>query len=295
MSGENQNNNFEDILSTWMKSTDDFWSMWTQTWSDLGGPFAALGKAETDASRKAGISVEAMKKSFQAFSSAMSDAKATESLLKGTGAMPGILAKMAQSAMSGLMQFQEKWTERIGRIGKSAEAYKFEAIDENAFRAWTEIYENEFRQFFNIPQLGLTRFYQERMNQAMDKYNIFQANFSEFLRLLYLPYVRSFSVLQDKLTEMMEAGQLPEDAKAYHQLWIKVLEGHYMRLFQSPEYIKTLGKTLKSMSEFSAVKDKLLEDILGSLPVPKQSEMDELYKELIQLKKRIKKLENQKP
>ena len=34
----------------------------------------------------------------------------------------------------------------------------------------------------------------------------------------------------------------PEDPKAYYQMWIKILEGHYMTLFQSPDYVKTLGE-----------------------------------------------------
>jgi polyhydroxyalkanoate synthesis regulator phasin len=65
-----------------------------------------------------------------------------------------------------------------------------------------------------------------------------------------------------------------------------------MTLFQSSEYTKTLNKTLHSMSEFSEAKKELLQDtLLYMLPVPTQKEMDELYKEIYLLKKRIKELE----
>ena len=30
------------------------------------------------------------------------------------------------------------------------------------FRVWTDIYEKEFQQFFQVPQLGLMRTYQEK-------------------------------------------------------------------------------------------------------------------------------------
>ena len=64
-----------------------------------------------------------------------------------------------------------------------------------------------------------------------------------------------------------------------------------MTLFQSPEYVKTLGKTLDTMSEFSAAKNAVMEDILNILPISTQKDMDDLYKEIYLLKKRIKTLE----
>ena len=82
--------------------------------------------------------------------------------------------------------------------GESTQAYQFQDIDENINRIWTDIYEKEFRQFFQIPQLGLMRTYQEKANQAVDKYNLFQSTLSEFLSLLGLPFTRSVQVMQEK-------------------------------------------------------------------------------------------------
>jgi polyhydroxyalkanoate synthesis regulator phasin len=279
------------LFSAWMKTAGDFWGSMFQAWTDAGGKFWSSEVSPKSTSGHAQASMDAALKTWQAVSSAMSEPEIMNSLFKGTGVMPEILMKMAQTSHAGFLQLQHKWFERAGRLGKSAEAYTFEDLDENAFRAWTEIYEKEFRQFFNIPQLGLTRLYQEKMNRAMDKFNIFQASMTEFLRLLYLPVTRSFSVLQEKFGEMAEAGKLPEDSKVYYQMWIKMLEGHYMTLFQSPEYTNILKKTLDSMSDYTATKNDLMEDILNILPIPKQKDMDELYREIYMLKKRIKTLE----
>ena len=73
-----------------------------------------------------------------------------------------------------------------------------------------------------------------------------------------------------------------------YQMWIKILEGHYMTLFQSPEYVKTLGKTLDAMAEFSAANNDVMADMLNILPISTQKDMDDLYKEIYLLKKRIK-------
>jgi hypothetical protein len=74
-------------------------------------------------------------------------------------------------------------------------------------------------------------------------------------------------------------------------MWIKILEGHYMILFQSPEYTQILGKTLTALSDFSSAKNAVLEDLLSVLPIPKRSEVDELEREIYELKKRLRTLE----
>jgi hypothetical protein len=133
-------------------------------------------------------------------------------------------------------------------------------IDENMFRAWTDIYEKEFQQFFQIPQLGLMRTYQEKANQVADKYNLFQSTLSEFLSLLGLPFNRSMQVMQEKLGEMAEGGELSDDTKVYYNMWVKVLEGHFMTLFQTPEYVDTLTRTVNALADFSAARNAALED-----------------------------------
>ena len=97
--------------------------------------------------------------------------------------------------------------------------------------------------------------------------------------------------MQDELARMADQGKLPESSKDYYRMWIKVLEGHYMTLFKSPGYTHTLGKTLDAMSAFMVARKEILEDALQALPVPTQKEMDELYREIYLLKKRVKELE----
>ena len=147
------------------------------------------------------------------------------------------------------------------------------------------------KQFFNIPQLGLTRFYQENINQATDKFNQFQGSLCEFLHLLYLPVERSIKVMQDELTALAQKEPLPEDAKFYYNKWVKTLEGHYMTLFQSSEYMQCLGKTIDSLNHYVSARQSVLEDALKVLPVPTNTDMDDLSKEIYELKRRVRALE----
>jgi polyhydroxyalkanoate synthesis regulator phasin len=181
--------------------------------------------------------------------------------------------------------------ERASRVGETVEAYQFEDLDENIFRLWSEIYKREFRQFFHLPQIGLMREYQERINAVSDKYNLFQSDFSELLRLMALPINRSLSVMQEKVSDLAEKGELKEESQFYYNMWVKTLEGHYMSLFQTPEYMQTLAKTIESLSDFTTARNAVMEDLLSSLPIAKQSAMNDLEKEVYLLKKRIRQLE----
>jgi len=109
-----------------------------------------------------------------------------------------------------------------------------------------------------------------------------------------LPVNRSFAVMQEKLGEMAEKGALPDDSQKYYQMWIKILEGHYMKLYQSPEYSQILANTLNAISGFTSARDAVLQDMMSGLPIPSRKEIDALEREVYELKKRIRKIEKER-
>ena len=283
----------ETLFADWMKISTAFWESVASTWP----AFNKTGGAAPDAKREDKTSRfqkswESTQKTWKTWSQIITEPETMKTLFEGTGILPEIFIKIAQTGMNSFVHLQQQWLQRAGKVQESTKSYTFENLDEDAVKMWTKLYETELSKIFNIPQLGLTRFYQEKMIRSVDKFNIFQSNLTEFLRLLSLPMEKSFQVLQEKLADLADDGNLPEDSKVYYHMWIKILEGHYMTLFQSSEYTNIMNKTLHSMSEFSEAKKELLQDtLLYTLPVPTQKEMDELYKEIYLLKKRIKELE----
>ncbi len=283
----------ETFFADWMKTSSVFWESMASLWPAFrtSGDVALESKRDDKTSRFQ-KSWESTQKIWRAWSEIISEPETMKTLFKETGMLPEIFLKITQTGLKSFVHLQQQWLERAGKVQESTKAYSFDNIDEDFVKVWTTLYETELRKIFNIPQLGLARFYQEKVNRSVDKFNIFQSYLTEFLRLLTLPIEKSYQVLQEELTELANEGNLPEDSKTYYKMWIKILEGHYMTLFQSSEYTKVLNKTLHSMSEFSEAKKELLQDtLLYMVPVPTQKEMDELYKEIYLLKKRIKELE----
>lgn len=280
----------DEWVTQWNRSMTEIWGGMLRFWFPESG--APASKPEDgEAGRHTHASVEAALKNWQAVSAAMTAPESMEALFKGVGAMPEMVAKLARTSLDSYLEMQAKSLERIGKLGEHVDAYTFAEIDQSLFQAWTEIYEKEFSRFFQVPKLGLVREYQERISRSMDAYNRYQAALNEFLRLLALPISRSFTVLQDQLGTMAEEGKLPEDSRAYYEMWVKVLEGHYMTLFQTPEYGEALSKTLNSLSAYQTARNAVIEDMLAGLPIPTRTEIDALYEEIHRLKRRLRALE----
>jgi hypothetical protein len=230
---------------------------------------------------------------FKSFSRMMSEPESASAIGNSFIALPEILLKMAKSGFDATLQIQNHFIKKADQIGKSTEAYKFDNLDQEVFEGLKDVYDKELRQYLKIPPLGPARFYQERFNEMLDKYNLLETMLAEFFSVLYLPMEKSFKVFQEKLQQMAEEGNLPKESKESYAIWIKILEGHYITLFKSEEYTDVLHRTLNQMNDFIIIRNKTLEDFFQSLPIVTHKEIDDLYKEFHLLKKRVSKLEKQ--
>lgn len=272
----------------WLKPAADLWLNMAKT---VPPNADATLKTQTAVQNRFTEQLETSLNLLRSFSRMMTEPESASAAANSVSALPEIFLKMAKSGFEAAMQIQNHLMEKAGSIGRRTEAYNFDNLDQDVFKALTEVYEKELQQYLKIPPLGLTRFYQERFNEMLDKHNLFETTLAEFLSILYLPMEKSCRMLQEKLQEMAEAGHLPSETKESYALWLKILEGHYMNLFKSREYTDALHRTLNRLEDFLIAKDKAMNDFLQFIPVVTQKDMDDLYKEFHLLKKRVRELE----
>ncbi len=266
----------------WMKASTDLWTSMLKAAPDGGG-----------IKNRYAESVEATLKRMQSASSALNDPQMAGAVFTALNTLPEFFLKISKAGWEASVRLQQKVSEKAGKIGQKTEAYQFENLDQGVFKAWREIYEEEFSQYFQVPQLGLARYYQERLNRLLDQSNLLNASLSEFLYLLYLPLEKSMKVFQDRIEDLSKEGNVPDKAKDYYNLWVKILEGHYMNLFKSPEYLASFREMLSQAENYVTAKNEVLQDILQSLPAPTNRDMDNIYKDLYLLKKRVKAMEKE--
>lgn len=233
---------------------------------------------------------------WQQFAEKVNKKEIFESMSKGGKEGTDSFQKILQSGLDGYSFFTKKWmesAENIEKIFKSNTGGGSGSSTGDIFKIFNDIYQKEFSKFFAIPSLGLSREYQQKMQQMIDKGNVFNGALMEFMYFLYIPFEKSFKVVQDLLAKMAEEGALPSDTNAYYDMWIEQLEKHYLSLFKSNEYLDALGKVVAAMSDYKAAQQLIVQDYLQMFGVPVERDMDELYKDIYTLKKRIRKMERE--
>jgi len=169
--------------------------------------------------------------------------------------------------------------------------FPFEDTSKDVFSTFKKAYEDVLSKFTHIPQLGLTRSYQEKMLQMVDKYNLFQNNMTQLGLLLSLPVKNAFKALQQEWTRAFQENKDSGNIKDSYKRWIEILEENFMTLYKSPEYTKEMAKTIQAMEGYVKVRDDIISDFLGMLPIPTQKDVEGVYKDIYELKKKVRKLE----
>ena len=277
----------EAFVAEWMDAARGLWESMATLGADPPRPFGIPGKNQQEKMWK---SWETGRKMVQSMTAWFSRPEAVEEMQKGLDAVPDLLTGLARRSMESHMELQRQWMDRAAMAGRDTRACGFGDIDQETFRFLRELYEKELRKFLEIPQLGLNRFHQEKFNRMVDRQTMFQTALAEFLHMFCLPIEKTTGVMQEKLEEMAETGELHDDIKNYYNLWVKILEGHYMTLLKSDEYTQVMDNTIASFVEYKAAREEFLCDMLRNLPVPTHRDMDALYKDLHVLKKKYREL-----
>jgi hypothetical protein len=166
--------------------------------------------------------------------------------------------------------------------GREATSSGLEKLQSEALTAFADFHEKAIQPILKMPQVGLTRVYQEKFNLFVDKFNTYLLAVAEFQQLLSAPMEKSLIMMKK---EFARKDQVADDFKTHYAKWIEILEGLYKSLFISDEYRQALARLLSDTAAFKTTANDVLITFLAFLPIPNNQDMDEIYKELYTLKK----------
>ena len=183
----------------------------------------------------------------------------------------------AEKNMKTLPQFVE------GRPQATMQAYH------NLFNA----FDGTVGKFFHIPPVGKDREKIELILRTLDDISVYSAKLTEFQHTMY---VTGMAALEKVITAVTEKGNKGEDIKGFEEffdLWVDINEKTYFELFQSREFSRMQGELLETGLQLRQHNFKLMELYLYDYPIALRSEMDDLYKTIYELKKKVRSLEKQ--
>jgi hypothetical protein len=156
-----------------------------------------------------------------------------------------------------------------------------------------EIPSRIMKKLLEIPPVGITRPYQEKINKTLDKLSGFHTAALEFVACTCVPLEEATRMTLKEIVKQAETVKSPEDVQKIYEKWLHILENEYQALFKTDHYKTILARTISAMSEFRAASRELMLDMIHLVGLPGGREVEELSRDVYELKKKIKAMDAQ--
>lgn len=132
----------------------------------------------------------------------------------------------------------------------------------------------------------------KRISTEMVEINEKLLDFNKYLTEYYKQLSETWTDAQKKVN--LKAPKVPQDVEqidAFKRIWIDIFDNDFTELFDSKKFGENYGKLVSKELELTKHWSNIANVILQSVNLPSKEEIDEVYKEVHSLKKRVTKLE----
>ena len=153
---------------------------------------------------------------------------------------------------------------------------------------WNLLYEETFGSLMRSPILGPSREFNNKLLRTFDTWNnLYQASIN-YQVVLADVQLRSFEQLMWELISLAEKDEKVEDWRQFQQLWSRVADEVFEQEFCSEDNLKIRGKFLNALNTYKLQQQELMELWLKTMNLPVRSEVDEVHKNIYELRKEVK-------
>ncbi len=181
-----------------------------------------------------------------------------------------------------LASYTEEYEKSLGYY-KHASLFWIDLISLMSSRSQSLMSTGPFRKLgVNAKQVGAEMI---EINQELTEFN---TRLGEYYKQLADTWNEAQKQFSKKVPE------IPTDVEnldAIKRIWIDIFENYFTRLFDSQEFAENFGNLVSSELELAKHWNNVTSLMLETVNMPTKKEIDELYKELHLLRKRVAKLE----
>jgi hypothetical protein len=131
----------------------------------------------------------------------------------------------------------------------------------------------------------------EVMAKVQENVMQYQVKVAEMQHLVNAIAQKAMEQTATELFDLAKEGKSVESYNKFYTHWLNVLEAKMLELFNSEHFAKLQGELLALSLDIKAALEKNIELALAPLPVVPRSEVDELNKQIHDLKAKVKALE----
>jgi len=132
----------------------------------------------------------------------------------------------------------------------------------------------------------------KKISTELIEINDLLMEFNKYYTEYYKQLSDTWGVAQKKVN--LKAPEIPQDIEqidAIKRIWIDIFDNDFTELFDSGKFGENYGKLVSKELELTKHWNNITNVILQSVNLPSKEEIDEVYKEIHSLKKRVGKLE----
>lgn len=155
----------------------------------------------------------------------------------------------------------------------------------NLYQAMNKAYEESFGKVFSSTGLGLTKEQNEEILSQFDAFFRMMLALGELMSLVADVSKDNMVAVIEAYQDMIRKGTEPKSMKEFYDMWLKINEDAFVKIFATPQFSQIFGEFSKRACEFKIQCDNVLERALNWAPVPKNSDMASLYKTVYELRK----------
>jgi class III poly(R)-hydroxyalkanoic acid synthase PhaE subunit len=158
---------------------------------------------------------------------------------------------------------------------------------------YREAYQQTLARLAASPGLGLTRQFNEKIQQGFDSFVSWQLATLEYQGVLSEIWDRAFKQFADDLVSLAEKGETIENLRDFVLLWTRGAEQVFTEAFRSEQYVLAQGKMLNAGMAYRIHERAIIEEYLKLYDLPTRSELDETHRRIYELRKEVKALKKQ--
>lgn len=117
----------------------------------------------------------------------------------------------------------------------------------------------------------------------------FNRRFSEYYKQLSDTWFEAQKKVNEKISSVPNDT---EQLEAYKRIWIDIFETDFTEMFDSEKFGENYGKLVSSELELTKHWNNIMSVLLQSANLPNRDEIDDVYKQLHDLRRKVSKLES---
>ena len=94
-------------------------------------------------------------------------------------------------------------------------------------------------------------------------------------------------------SEMLKEEKQPKTMEEFNKYWAREIDKSFDKIYLTDDFSKLISTVVDSTMELKKESDKLMEEYMAILPIPKKSDMDSLHKTIYNLKKEVRTLKKE--